>query len=139
MVDTFLAFLEIMSGVKNEPFPIEWCNLGLKKSYYSSSTHAEMKKIISFFHRKKRNIGIKKYHSSIYYNNAKTIKFPKIMVVISLYKGKLRYSRPCTMCIIIMKIYGIKKVIYSSGDINNPYYIENVVDMPFITNSRGNR
>lgn len=115
--------------MKNEPYSIEWYG---KNNIYSSSTHAEMKLIISYLCRNKK-IGKRK----IYYNE-KINHLPNILFVISVYKGKLRNSRPCNTCIKVMKMYNIKKVIYSTGNKVKPFQIEIIESMPFIKESRGN-
>lgn len=101
----------------------------------SLTSHAEMMKVISYLRRKKKHIGRRKSHHSKH----DYCKFPKTLVVISIYKGRLRYSRPCDACISIMRMYNIKSVIYSSGSPDEPYYMENVATMPFMGQSRGNR
>lgn len=128
-----LVFLGITSGVKNEPYPIEWKDR--KDSFYSSSTHAEMKTMISHLRRKRKHVGRRKSHCARY----DYCKFPKTLVVIYVYKGNLRYSRPCDACIQLMRMYGIKRVIYSSGETSHPYYMENVMTMLLMGNSRGDR
>lgn len=128
-----LASLGKTNGAKNEPYAIEWN--GRKGGFNSLTTHAEMKKVISHLRRKNKHVGRRKSHR--FRHNY--CKFPKTLVVISIYKGKLRYSRPCDECIKIMRMYNIKRVIYSSGDINDPYYMENVATMPFMGPSRGNK
>ena len=122
-----------MSGAKNEPYSIEW--MGRKGGFMSLTTHAEMKKVVTHLRRKKKHVGRRKSHRSRY----NYCKFPRTLVVISIYKGKLRYSRPCNECISIMRMYNIKRVIYSSGEPKEPYYMEIVATMPFAGQSRGNR
>ena len=67
--------------------------------------------------------------------------FPKKIVVIRVKDNELRYSRPCDHCICLLRYYGIKKVIYSTG-IDLPgkrYYMENISEMEFLGPSKGNR
>ena len=117
-----------ISGMKNEPYPIEWHDLK------SSSTHAEMNAIVHRLRSKRMITGRRKQHSP----RQNYSKFPNTLVVISIYKESLRNSRPCNECIRVMRMYGIKHVIYSTGNINEPFYMENVASMPFICQSRGN-
>ena len=124
-----LACLRMNHGVKNDPQPIEWNHL-----IKSSSTHAEMNAIVHYLHQKKI-LGRRKKHSE--YNIIQ--KFPKTLFVVSLYKGQLRNSRPCNDCILVMRMYGIKRVIYSTGNIDEPYHMESVATMPFLCQSSGNR
>ena len=66
-------------------------------------------------------------------------KMPKTLVVISIYNEQLRNSRPCNDCIYVMRMYNIKKVIYSTGNPDKPYSIENVESMPLFYQTRRNR
>jgi hypothetical protein len=59
------------------------------------------------------------------------------LYVVSPYKNRFRYSRPCTNCILIMRVYGVKNVIYSTGDTGCPYILELVDNMPLLKKSRG--
>ena len=93
-----------------------------------------MNAIVYYLHQKKI-LGRRKKHSE--YNIMP--KFPKTLFVVSLYKGQLRNSRPCNDCILIMRMYGIKRVIYSTGNTDEPYHMESVSTMPFLCQSRGNR
>lgn len=71
----------------------------------------------------------------------KYIKVPKTLVVICVYKNRLHNSRPCDHCIRIMRSYGVKKVIYSTG-LQNPnemFYVEDVDTMDLHGPSSGNR
>ena len=120
-----------MCGVKNDPYPIEWNSFN---NFQSSSTHAEMNIIVSHIRKNKYNIVRRKFHSSRY----KYCKFPKTLVVVSIYKGKFRNSRLCDECIKIMRMYKIKNVIYSTGIKETPFYSENVLTMSFIGHSHGN-
>ena len=117
---------------------MEWdapikCSSSEIKPLTSTSSHAEMKTMELHLRQKKKHIGRRKSHSSKH----NYCKFPKTLVVISIYNGRLRYSRPCNDCIIIMRMYNIKRVIYSSGNPDEPYYMEDVATMPFICQSRG--
>jgi len=56
-------------------------------------------------------------------------KKEKIMLVIRCEKNILKYSKPCKNCIILMKEKGIKKVVYTSGDINEPIIVEKINDI----------
>lgn len=124
-----ISLLLETNGMKNTPDGIEWCN----ENFTSSSTHAEMNVIKNFLNNK-RMYSRRKKHFHIYNYN-----IPKKITVIRLYKGKLRNSRPCDACIKIMRLYGIRKVIYSSGDNERPYYSEYVETMELLGDSRGNR
>jgi hypothetical protein len=117
------------NGIKNEPFPVEW------KGLSSVSTHAEMNLIVSTLRQMKKNVGRRKYHSSEYNYG----KFPNTLIVISIYKNQLRNSRPCNECIKVMRMYKIKRVVYSTGNLQEPFHMELVSSMPFICQSRGNR
>jgi hypoxanthine phosphoribosyltransferase len=57
------------------------------------------------------------------------IKFPKTMIVVSPYKGGFRMSRPCADCVKVMKMYGIKEVIYSTGNPDEPFVKEKVCNI----------
>lgn len=50
----------------------------------------------------------------------------KVILVIRCEKNILKYSKPCKYCIELMRQKGIKKVVYTTGDINNPIEIENI-------------
>lgn len=121
----------IHGGMKNTPHPIEWNAF----NFCSQSTHAEMNAIVSHLHQKKKDGGRRKSHCSKH----NYCKFPKTIVVISLYKGRLRQSRPCDDCINVMRLYKIKNVIYSTGDLETPFLMEKIETMPFLGHSRGNR
>lgn len=56
-------------------------------------------------------------------------KKEKIMLVIRCEKNIFKYSKPCKNCIILMKEKGIKKVVYTSGDINEPIIVEKINDI----------
>lgn len=127
-----LVLLGKTDGVKNDPYPIEWQACG--NGFFSSSTHAEMNTIVSHLRHKKKHLGRRKSHRPKH----KYCKFPRTLFVVSIYKGRLRYSRPCNECIKIMRMYKIKRVIYSTGILEEPYYMENVATMPFLGSSRGN-
>jgi hypothetical protein len=94
-----------------------------------------MNKIVSHLKKKKYNTGRRKFHSSRY----DYCKFPKTLVVVSIYKGRLRNSRPCDECIKIMRLYKIKNIMYSTGILDSPFHTETVATMPFFGNCRGNR
>jgi deoxycytidylate deaminase len=117
------------NGMKNKPFPVEW------KGLSSASTHAEMNLILSTLRQMKKNVGRRKSHSSEYNYG----KFPNTLVVISIYKNQLRNSRPCNECIRVMRMYKIKRVVYSTGNAEEPFHMETVLTMPFMCQSRGNR
>ena len=48
-------------------------------------------------------------------------------------------SRPCDECILIMRMYKIKRVMYSTGDLSVPFITESVDEMCLRGSSRGNR
>lgn len=50
----------------------------------------------------------------------------KVILVIRCEKNILKYSKPCKYCIELMRQKGIKKVVYTTGDVNNPIEIENI-------------
>lgn len=50
----------------------------------------------------------------------------KVMLVIRCEKNILKYSKPCKYCIELMRQKGIKKVVYTTGDVNNPIEIEDI-------------
>lgn len=114
---------------KNKPFPVEW------KGFSSVSTHAEMNLIVNTLCKMKKKSGRRKFHSPEYNYG----KFPNTFIVISIYKNKLRNSRPCNECIKVMRMYKIKRVVYSTGNLHEPFHTELVSSMPFICQSRGNR
>ena len=72
-------------------------------------------------------------------NDSKSPDFIDTLFVVSPYKNRFRYSRPCTNCILLMRYFGIVNVVYSTGDSKCPYMIENVADMQLIKKSRGDR
>lgn len=94
-----------------------------------------MNKIVSYLKKKKYNTGRRKFHSPRY----DYCKFPKTLVVVSIYKGRLRNSRPCDECIKIMRLYKIKNIMYSTGILDSPFHTETVATMPFFGHCRGNR
>jgi len=50
----------------------------------------------------------------------------KVILVIRCEKNILKYSKPCKYCIELMRQKGIKKVVYTTGDVNNPIEIEDI-------------
>lgn len=94
----------------NEPREFKFEPLGL----VMSSTHAEVKFILE--------------------QGA-----PELLYVVSPYKNRFRYSRPCSNCIVFMRFCGVKDVVYSTGDSDVPYIIERVSQMPLLGKSRGDR
>lgn len=50
----------------------------------------------------------------------------KLILVIRCEKNILKYSKPCKYCIELMRKKGIKKVVYTTGDLNNPIEIEDI-------------
>jgi deoxycytidylate deaminase len=50
----------------------------------------------------------------------------KIIIVIRCENNILKYSKPCKYCIELLKKNNIKKVVYTTGDNDNPIAIENV-------------
>ena len=96
---------------------------------------------IKNFLREKKVYGSRKKHSVHNVKNflrEKKIKMPKTMFVVSPYKGRFRVSRPCNECIKVMRLYGIKKVVYSTGNPESPFCKEDVATMPLNGSSRGN-
>ena len=118
------------NGGKNEITPIEW--LGIR----SSSTHAEMKAIALYLSSTHQNRGRRKRHKKHIFRG----KVPRTMFVVSMYKNIWRNSRPCDDCIKILRYYGVKKVIYTTGltDPNKFFCVEEVSKMEFLGRSRGN-
>jgi hypothetical protein len=78
-------------------------------------------------------------------NEPREFKFEPLGLVMSSthaevrYKNRLRYSRPCSNCIVFMRFCGVKDVVYSTGDSDVPYIIERVSQMPLLGKSRGDR
>lgn len=64
---------------------------------------------------------------------------PDTIFVVSPYKNRYRYSRPCSNCVKFMRICGVINVVYSTGDSGIPFIIEDVHTMPLIEKSRGDR
>ena len=131
----FAKFISTNKWYRNKYNSIEWNKYNL----YSHSTHAEMALIISYL-REHKIFGQRRYHNihNIKYilNN---INIPDTIIVFSIYKNKLHNSRPCDHCIKIMRLYNIKKVIYSTGQEENPFCMEYIKDMPLLGCSSGNR
>ena len=50
----------------------------------------------------------------------------KVIIVIRCEKNILKFSKPCKNCIELMKQKGIKKVAYTTGNLNNPIEIEDI-------------
>ena len=108
-----LSLVDKIGGIKNEPEYIEWPQLNIK----SVTTHAEMSAIIGFLRQNK----IKHIDTN------KKIKFPKKIYIFSFSrKKKFRLSKPCELCLKILKYYGVKKVIYS---IENDVVVEKINDI----------
>ena len=61
---------------------------------------------------------------------------PEILFTVSPYRNRFRYSRPCSNCIKFMRFHGVKNVVYSTGDSNTPFIIEDVKTMPLIYETR---
>jgi len=57
------------------------------------------------------------------YKNNKSKKSCKILLVIRFENGMFKNSKPCKECIEKLK-YHVKKIIYSTGDISNPFVCE---------------
>jgi len=127
----YASFLGTAGSGKNDEETIEW--LGL----ISKSTHAEMSVILNYLRRIKKHYRRRKHPRHLPW----IIRMPKTMIVISTYKEKLRNSRPCDSCIRIIKYYGIRKVIYSTGlsSPNKQFCMEKVADMELKGESSGNR
>jgi hypothetical protein len=70
-----------------------------------------MKCIIMYLKQTGQCIGRRKKHGNQKFNG----KIPKTIYIASPYKNRYRISRPCKECIIILKYYGIKKVVYTTG------------------------
>lgn len=62
-------------------------------------------------------------------SNKNGIYKEKIIIVIRCENNILKYSKPCKHCIELLKKNNIKKVVYTTGDIDNPIAIENVNNM----------
>jgi hypothetical protein len=52
-----------------------------------------------------------------------------IVFVIRYENGYFKNSKPCIDCINALKKYNIKKIAFSTGDINNPFVIEGIYDI----------
>jgi hypothetical protein len=61
---------------------------------------------------------------------------PDILFVVSPYRNRFRYSRPCSNCIKFMRFHRVKYVVYSTGDSSIPFIIENVKTMPLVYETR---
>jgi hypothetical protein len=96
--------VETKGGVKNEAHPIEWGGPGV----ISNSTHAEMKLIMS-------HLGRQSHRRPCHGKCKQQSNIQSTVLVVSVYKGRLRNSRPCEDCIKILRYYGVKKVMYSTG------------------------
>jgi deoxycytidylate deaminase len=79
-----------LRGMKNVPINFNFNGI------VSKSLHAEMNAISTLLKKKK--------------------KIPKTIIVVGYYKNKLHNSKPCTHCLKMLKMVGIKNVIYSTGD-----------------------
>jgi hypothetical protein len=108
LANTALPARKKQNGVLNEPGPIEFEPLDIKMN----SMHAEVKFLLEHGH-------------------------VDILFVVSPYKNRFRYSRPCTNCIKIMRFFDVNQVVYSTGDSDVPYKIEDVNAMEFMEVSRG--
>jgi deoxycytidylate deaminase len=102
--------VNLTSGAKNE-----------KKSFYQkdldikmTSTHAEVNFLLTY--------GV-----------------VETLYVVSPYKMRFKYSRPCENCILMMRHYGVKDVVYSTGCKDIPFKTESVANMPLLGKSRGDR
>ena len=134
-VDITLVFYQRkdQGGGKNVPVPVEWKGIGC----HSISTHAEMSAIMNFLISTKQIKGRRKVHGKTPFKG----KVPKTLYVVSMYKGRWRNSRPCDDCIKVMRYYGVKRVIYSTG-LTDPHRflcVEKVDSMEFRGRSSGNR
>jgi deoxycytidylate deaminase len=50
----------------------------------------------------------------------------KMILVIRCEKNVLKYSKPCKTCIELMRQKGIKKVVYTTGNVDEPIMIEEI-------------
>ena len=130
--DTTRVFYGANRGMKNEPTAIEWNGI----SCSSISTHAEMNLIKNYLSNTNQNKQIRKKHGKYQFKG----KMIKTIVVVSYYKNKWRCSRPCDDCLNLLKYYGVKKVIYSTGldDPNKSLCMEKVKHMKYNGKSSGN-
>jgi deoxycytidylate deaminase len=126
-------YLGNKSGGKNDVTPIEWGGFDC----YSWSTHAEMRAIALHLSVTRQNRGRRKRHGKTPF----TGKMPKTIYVVSYYKGTWRNSRPCDDCLRVLRYYGVKRVVYSTGspDPDRFFCVEKVNEMEFHGRSSGNR
>lgn len=119
--------------MKNDPTTVEWNGL----SCNSISTHAEMKLIQKYLSDTNQNHCRRKKHGKHKF----TGKIMKTIIVVSYYKNKWRCSRPCDDCLRLLKYYGVKKVIYSTGsdDPNKALCMEKTKNMKYEGKSSGNK
>ena len=113
---------------KNDPTAIEWPWIS------SLSVHAEMAAILNYLRRNRLHIHRRKSHKIPKY------RVPSTLYVIGYYHDRLQNSRPCNHCIQVMRFYGVKKVIYSTGKKEEDAFLMEYVDrMEMRHISSGNR
>lgn len=113
---------------KNDRHSVEWPWIE------SLSLHAEMAAILNYLRRNKLHIHRRKKHKVPRY------QVPSTLYVIGYYNDKIQNSRPCNHCIQVMRFYGVKKVIYSTGQTDGCRFLMEYVDkMEMRHISSGNR
>jgi len=96
-----------------------------------------MRALALYLSRTKQNRGRRKRHGRKPFDG----KVPRTMYVVSMYKNKWRNSRPCDDCIRLLRYYGVKRVVYTTGsdDPSQFYCCERVNEMELHGRSSGNR
>lgn len=104
---------------------------------YSWTAHAEMRAIIMYLIATKQNKKRRRNHGKKAFDG----NVPKTLYVVSFNNGIWKNSRPCDDCIKIMRYYGVKKVIYTTGleDPDKFLMCEKVDEMEFMGKSYGNK
>ncbi len=113
---------------KNNPTPIEWPWIS------SLSIHAEMAAIIHYLRQNRLDRHRRRKHKVPKY------QVPTTLYVIGYYRDRIQNSRPCNHCIQVMRFYGVKRVIYSTGHSGKEAFLMEYVDQMEMTHiSSGNR
>jgi hypothetical protein len=97
-----------------------------------------MNVILNYLSRTGNNIGRRRSHGYRKWN----LKMPSTIIVVNIDShNRFKNSRPCDHCLCILRYYGIKYVIYStgSGDPLKAFCKEQISTMEFMGTSSGNR